>query len=216
MNILLHSIIYGIVIGMVISAPLGPVGLLCLRETIYGSRREGLLIGVGATLSDTIYALLVYQGVGLILEHIEAHNEILRLIGGFIILIFSYFVYRYAAKKMKYEPTQRLSKRHGLRKVITAFLVTLSNPLIMFLILPLFARFNFVQSNSHPTATLLTAMSSIALGCMLWWTILTYIVQKLYCNIGEKGIKWIGYIVALILSIVGIISIYTGTTGLLR
>lgn len=215
MDILLHTIIYGILIGMIISAPLGPVGLLCLRETIYGGRREGMLIGVGAAISDVIYALIVYKGVGLILEHIEANNEILRLIGGIIILIFSYFVYRHAAQKMKYAPTKRLSKRHGLRKVFTAFLVTLSNPLIMFLILPLFARFSFVQTTNSPGTLLLVAMSSIGVGCMLWWTILTYATLQLHARLGERGIKWVGYIVALILSIVGLISIYTGAAGLL-
>lgn len=215
MDIFLHTITYGILIGMIISAPLGPVGLLCLRETIYGSRKEGLLIGVGATISDTLYALVVYKGVGLILEHLEANNDMLRLIGGIVIIIFSYFVYRHAAQKMKYTPTKRLSKRHGARKIFTSFLVTLSNPLIILLILPLFARFNFVQVGDSPCLTLIVAMGSIAVGCMLWWTILTYWVIRLYNRLGERGIKWVGYTVALVLSVIGLISIYTGLTGLL-
>lgn len=215
MDVLLHTIIYGILIGMIISAPLGPVGLLCLRESIYGGRKEGLLIGVGATISDTLYALFVYKGVGLILEHLEANNDMLRLIGGIIIIIFSYFVYRHAAQKIKYTPTKRLSKRHGARKVLTAFLVTLSNPLIMLLMLPLFARFNFVQPSATPRLTLIVAMSAIAVGCMLWWTILTYWVIQLHKKLGERGIKWVGYTVALILAVIGLISVYTGLSCLL-
>lgn len=215
MDVLLSTIIYGILIGMIISAPLGPVGLLCLRESIYGGRKEGLLIGVGATISDTLYALIVYKGVGMVLEHLEANNDMLRLIGGVVIVIFSYFVYKHAAQKMKYTPTKRLSKRHGARKVLTAFLVTLSNPLIILLILPLFARFNFVQATDNPRLTLIIAMTAIAIGCMLWWTILTYWVIRLHKKLGDRGIKWVGYTVALILSTIGLISIYIGLSGLL-
>lgn len=200
---------------MIISAPLGPVGLLCLRESIYGGRKEGLLIGVGATISDTLYALIVYKGVGLILEHLEANNDMLRLIGGVVILIFSYFVHKHASEKIKYTPTKRLSKRHGARKILTAFLVTLSNPLIILLILPLFARFNFVQATTNPRLTLIVAMTAIAIGCMLWWTILTYAVIRLYKQLGQKGIKWVGYTVALILAVIGLISVYTGISGIL-
>lgn len=65
-GIMIETLVKGIIIGIIISAPLGPVGALCLRETIYSGRQEGLLTGLGAMLSDVLYGCLVFLGVELV------------------------------------------------------------------------------------------------------------------------------------------------------
>ena len=144
---MLLTLLKGILIGMIVSAPLGPVGILCLRETLHGGRREGMLTGIGAMVSDVLYGFIVYLGVGLVLDFVVQYDALLRLIGGVIIVVFAVWVYRNSHNPVKTAPTQRLSKRHGARKMLTAFLVTISNPFIMLLMLPLYTRFHFVQSD---------------------------------------------------------------------
>ena len=56
---MLLTLLKGILIGMIVSAPLGPVGILCLRETLHGGRREGMLTGIGAMVSDVLYGFIV-------------------------------------------------------------------------------------------------------------------------------------------------------------
>lgn len=207
---MLETLFKGIIIGMIVSAPLGPVGVLCLRETLYGGRKEGMLTGLGAMLSDVIYAGIVYMSVGMVLDFVVHYDAWLRLLGGVIIVGFAYYLYKQSDKPVKTAPTRRLSKKHGAGKVITAFLVTLSNPFIMLLMLPLYARFQLVQPSSVPGLNFATAMLGIGMGCMLWWMIFTYWVRRMATTVGERGLRWISITVAAILAIIGLFGLVSG------
>ena len=63
MDLMIHTIIWGIVIGILISAPLGPIGVLVIQRTLNKGRKAGLVTGLGAAISDIIYALI--SGLGL-------------------------------------------------------------------------------------------------------------------------------------------------------
>ncbi len=206
---MLLTLLKGILIGMIVSAPLGPVGVLCLRETLHGGRREGMLTGIGAMVSDVLYGFIVYLGVGLVLDFVMQYDALLRLIGGVIILVFAVWVYRNSHNPVKTAPTQRLSKRHGARKIVTAFFVTISNPFIMLLMLPLYTRFHFVQSDGFGL-TFLIAMLGLGSGCMLWWYILTYLVNLIATRTGHGGVRIISQGTAIVLGVIGVIGIYTG------
>ena len=58
------TILYGILIGVLVSCPMGPVGVLCVRRTLQNGRRAGMLTGIGAAASDLLYAAVTYLGVG--------------------------------------------------------------------------------------------------------------------------------------------------------
>lgn len=210
------TLLKGIVIGAIISAPLGPVGVLCLRETLHGGQREGLLTGLGAMLSDVLYGFVVYLGVGLVLDFVVKYDTMLRLIGGVIILVFACVLYSKSKTEIKQNPTRRLSKLHGVRKVLTAFFVTLANPFIMLLILPLYTRFSFVQESTHPVWELVVALLGLAIGCMLWWYILTTSVMKLVRKTGPRAVRIVSRIIAVILATIGVIGIYSGGEDLIK
>ena len=67
---------------------MGPTGLLCMRETTRGRRRDGMLVGLGATLSDLVYGLIAYWGVGIVLNLLDQYSSSLRLGGSIFILGF--------------------------------------------------------------------------------------------------------------------------------
>ena len=89
---LIESLFYmiwrGFAIGVLISAPMGPVGILCIQRTLDKGRRTGLYTGVGAAISDLIYCLLTGFGLSFIEDFIERNQNIIQLIGSAVLIAF--------------------------------------------------------------------------------------------------------------------------------
>ena len=71
----------GIIIGVLVSAPMGPIGMLCIQRTLNKGRWHGFVTGLGAALSDVIYAALTCLGMGVVVNFVEANQAPLQLIG---------------------------------------------------------------------------------------------------------------------------------------
>lgn len=69
----------GIVIGVLVSAPMGPIGMLCIQRTLNKGRWHGFVTGLGAALSDVIYAALTCLGMGVVVNFVEANQAPLQL-----------------------------------------------------------------------------------------------------------------------------------------
>ena len=89
----LESILYmiwrGIAIGVLISAPMGPVGILCIQRTLGKGRWPGFFTGLGASLSDLIYCLLTGFGLSFIEDFIESNQNVIQLAGSVVLIAFS-------------------------------------------------------------------------------------------------------------------------------
>lgn len=90
----LNEIIKGLIIGICVSAPVGPLGVLTIQRTISRGRANGIITGLGATTSDIIYALIVGFSMNFITDFINAHVNAIQLIGAVIIFIFGLSIYR--------------------------------------------------------------------------------------------------------------------------
>lgn len=208
---LLDLTVKGLLVGIVASAPMGPVGVLCIQRTLNKGRWYGVVTGLGAALSDIIYALITGLGMSFVLEFIEQPRTmyILQLVGSVLLFVFGYYTFHT-------EPHLRpASKNKGslTQNFVTGFLVTLSNPLIVFLFMALFARFTFVVPEHLGQQTL--GYLSIFLGAMLWWHGLTYVVDKLRTTFDLSRISLINRIIGAIvmtMSALGLLSTLLGLT----
>ena len=138
--------VYSGSVGVVVSAPLGPVGVLCIQRTLNKGRWFGFVTGLGAALSDICYALLTGYGMSFMDELILKHQIFLQVVGSIMLLAFGIYTFRS-------NPVKALRPSSGkrgtyLHNFVTAFFVTFSNPLIIFLFIGLFARFSFVMPGS--------------------------------------------------------------------
>ena len=132
----------GIVIGVLVSAPMGPIGMLCIQRTLNKGRWHGFVTGLGAALSDVIYAALTCLGMGVVVNFVEANQAPLQLIGSIVLGIFGYYIFQ--SNPVRNLRKQREKKLSFTQDFITAFLLTFSNVLIVLLYIGLFARFGFV------------------------------------------------------------------------
>ena len=197
--------IKGFIIGVLVSAPMGPVGILCIQRTLNRGRWYGFVSGLGAALSDVFYATLTGLSIGLVNDFIVTHQKPINIFGCIVLGFFGFFIIR--SNPVKDLKNRGESKSSYIRDFITSFLLTLSNALIIFLFLGLFARFTFaLPTNSF--LNIIYGLGGIASGAIVWWFMITYIVSKMRRWFNLRGIfilnQTVGIII-LILSFAGII-----------
>ncbi len=224
----LSTILKGILIGISLSAPLGPVGSLCLKKTLFNGRREGILTGYGATVSDMLYSAIVYIFFGYMLTFLDKNPELMTalksfgsILGGIILMIFARLLSNRARKKIQQEEING-SRKDEWKKFLAAFFLTFSNFWIIFLIWSLYMTFGFVLpleslGNNYLAYLFLAivAIISIGVGCLLWWYFFTDIIIRISRSLGEKGIKWFVYGISLVLGIFGLFGILLGLDALI-
>ncbi|MCI5814874.1 MAG: LysE family translocator [Bacteroidales bacterium] len=190
---ILALILKGVLIGIIASAPMGPVGVLCIQRTLNKGRWYGFVTGIGAAVSDIIYALLSGLGMSFVMDLITnpTNKFWLQIIGSIILLVFGICCFRAnPTRKMHRSGNKKGSLLHN---GITAFFVTFSNPLIIFLFIGTFAQFAFVVPN-HPIEMTLGYMS-IVVGALLWWFGLTWLIDKIREKFDTNGILIINKVI---------------------
>jgi threonine/homoserine/homoserine lactone efflux protein len=185
----IQLVMKGLIVGVIISAPMGPVGILCIQRTMKKGRMFGIVTGAGAALSDFLYALITGLGMSVVIEFIERGQTLfwLKLMGSIMLLIFGVHTYLQDPRK----GMRKGMKRKGtlFYNFISGFGLTISNPLIVFLFLALFNMFTFViPSNLFGRAI---GYLSIIAGAMLWWLGLTYVIAKMKDSFGLRGILYL-------------------------
>ena len=201
---ILDFVFKGILIGLVASAPMGPVGVLCIQRTLNNGRWYGFMTGIGACVSDIIYALITGFGMSFVMDFVgNEHNRfVLQLSGSVVLLLFGVYCYRSNPTKNMHQSSKN-QKGTLAHNGITAFLVTLSNPLIIFLFIFLFAQFAFVVNDRPFEMTI--GYISIILGAMLWWFGLTWLIDKVRGKFDNYGIVLINRVVGCIVVIFSVI-----------
>ena len=197
-------IVKGLLIGIIASAPMGPVGILCIRRTLQKGRIYGLVTGAGAALSDIIYALITGAGVAVVANFIEDAENIfwLKVVGA--VLLFAFGLHMFLSKpKDAPAPSDKPGNGTLFQNFITAFLLTVSNPLIIFLFLATFNMLTFVVPDHWFQQTV--GYLSIVGGAMLWWSGLTYVITKMSHRMGPQIAVTINRLIGSIVVVVSIL-----------
>lgn len=201
----------GAAIGILVSAPMGPVGMLCIQRTLDRGRRAGLFTGIGAALSDLLYCLLTGFGLSFIEEFLERNQNIIQLVGSVVLIAFGVYLFRSnPSRTLKSPGVERGSDK---RNLLTGFLFTVSNPLIIFLIIGLFARFNFLLPEIRFYHYML-GFACIFGGAMFWWWLVTGFVNKVRSHFNIRSMWLINRIIGAIIVIFGIVGSVTGILAL--
>lgn len=182
----------GLILGFSIAAPLGPIGLLCIKRTLEGGRWHGVLSGLGAASADAVYGSLAAFGLAALLEHYTWIQTWTQILGGLFII---YLGVRFALAKEATRAAGDDSQANSLGKVwVTTFLLTLSNPVTIFAFLGMFAGAG-VQSTSSAIWLVLGIFS----GSMLWWLLLAQITHWLGKRMSPKVLLWVNRLAGLAL-----------------
>lgn len=201
---ILSILFKGFIIGVIVSAPMGPVGVLCIQRTLNKGRWYGFVTGVGATMSDIAYALLTGYGMSFVFDYVNDHIFYLQLIGS--VMLFAFGIYTFRSDPMQSLRPVSQNKGTYVHNLVTAFFVTLSNPLIIFLFIGLFARFSFV-SHGVLVSQAVVGYLSIALGALCWWFGITYFINKVRSKFNIRGITILNRIIGGIVVVVSVLGL---------
>ena len=100
---ILDFIFKGMLIGVIASAPMGPVGILCVQRTLNKGRWFGFATGMGAAVSDIIYAAFAGYGMAFVMDFItnDQNRFYLQIAGSILLLCFGWYTYHT-------DPTQKM------------------------------------------------------------------------------------------------------------
>ncbi|MDD2552003.1 MAG: LysE family transporter [Dysgonamonadaceae bacterium] len=200
------EVIYkGIIIGIIVSAPMGPIGILCVQRTLSKGRMHGFVTGMGAMFSDLIYASITLIGMGFVDDLMQTNRALIQFIGSIVIILFGVVIFSTNPLKIL-QPTSNNYEARYYQDFATAFLLTLSNVAIIFLFISLYARFQYSPLDKN-WFTFAVGITSIGVGALVWWTFITTYVSKLKRYFNRQSLKFFNRMMGIILMLLGVLGI---------
>ena len=204
-----YVFINGLLFGLVLAAPVGPVGVLCVQRTITEGRLHGLLSGLGAAFGDALYGAVAAFGVSWVAEWINDHQMALRVVGGIVLLVL-------AARTILRRPRARAgvngasadgTEGTGIAGIhteslfqdfVSTFLLAVSNPITLLTFAGLLAMLGVTHAGeSVEHAGWLIA--GVFLGSAVWWLALSLTAGCFRGLINGGYDRWVTGISATIL-----------------
>ena len=207
MNEFLYIIPRAAIIGILISAPMGPIGVLCIQRTLNKGRGSGFFTGVGAAISDIFYCLITGLGLSFVTDFISKNQYILQIIGSGVIIAYAVYLFVSNPSRQLKSPEER--GHNYFKDFYTGFLFTVSNPLIIFLIIGLMARFNIMKPD-YNVFHLGAGYIAIFLGAIFWWWFITLMVNKLRKRFNLRSMRIMNRVIAVVLFTMACFGIASG------
>lgn len=219
----IFTIIWGFLIGVLVSAPMGPTGILVIQRTLNKGRLPGMLTGFGATLSDFIYALISVFFLGLVVDWLEQYKSTLQFAGSFFIALYAVYLWRSnpaSGLGAKDKTTELMSPRMRasgiLKNFFSGFGITISNPLIIFFYIALFARTNFLfAADAEHWWLYIIGFACLVGGAACWWLLITWIINKVRNNFGIRTLRNINRGIAGVMLAIAVVGCANGIYYLL-
>jgi len=189
----------GIAVGFVIALPVGPVGVLCVRRTIFEGRWSGFLSGLGAASADTVFGIIAGFGLTVVADILFKYQDWLRAGGGI------FLIYLGVTALMKGGERTKASDKsaEGLfRAYASTFVLTITNPVTILAFLGIFAAVGFTGAEATlGRAAMLVA--GVLLGSLVWWLGLALGAGLCRKSFREIHLIWLNRISGALLALSG-------------
>lgn len=197
-------------IGFAIAAPVGPIGVLCIRKTLELGLMGTFAVGIGAALADSLYGLVAATGLTALSSFLLNHAGHIKLLGGMLLLGIAY--------KEEHHPVPSINELQAFGhkdfyKILSeVVLLTLTNPLTIISYIGVFASIGNVGNCS--IFGILSVVCGIFCGALTWWTILGTLITIVRGKLPKSFLKNVRYFSAAIIASFGLWAIYSGCSVL--
>jgi threonine/homoserine/homoserine lactone efflux protein len=194
----------GLLIGLSIAAPVGPIGVLCIRRTLSSGRLVGFVSGLGAASADATYGAVAAFGLTAISSLLIGARPWIHLLGGV-------FLCYLGARTFLSAPAERAARTdgRGLPGAYASTLgLTLTNPATILSFAAIFAGLGIAQGSGYGPAAWLVL--GVFIGSASWWLLLSNAIGLLRARIGPRQLRWVNRVSGVILLAFGLVALATG------
>ncbi len=189
-------LIKGIVVGFSIAAPVGPIGILCIRRTLAEGRWTGLAVGLGAATADALYGCIAGLGLSYISKALLSMQSSIQVLGGLFLLYLGFKSFTAKPEETESELTATsIPKAFG-----STLLLTLTNPATILAFTALFASIGLGEVSKSATSSLVFVLG-VFCGSAGWWLLLTGGVSLFRKKVTLTHRLWINRISGTILTL---------------
>lgn len=211
---MLMDFLKGLIVGLGASIPLGPIGILCIQRTLSKGRWSGFSTGMGAGVTDTFFSAITLFGLTFIDTFINEYREWVILIGGLIVALFGLKIFlTNPVKQLKRvnEGSHQYWQDFG-----SAFIMTITNPGALILIIGLFAFVGIDLGQSGSGIIMATTLWGVFTGALTWWFTLSTTVNHFRNKFRLRQLLIINRVAGCVIMVLGVISIFEGIAQFIK
>jgi threonine/homoserine/homoserine lactone efflux protein len=200
-------LVKGILAGITIAAPVGPVGVFCIERALSRGFAAGAIAGVGAAAADTMFGVLAAFGLTFIAEFLLRHEVYMRLIGGGFMLLMGL---RILMKKVQERAEAKADVRTAAQDIFTTFVLTITNPITILSFSPAFLAYGaVVPQGDVPRAW--TLIAGVFIGSLLWFTFLSALATLFRKRLTGRALTIINIVSGSLVLLFGLLVLFSVT-----
>ena len=199
----LSFLLKGVVIGFSIAAPVGPIGVLCIRRSLAQGRETGLVTGLGAATADAGYGYVAAFGLTAISSFLVGQRLWLGLLGGL-------FLCYLGVRTFRSRPAEQAADLHGnglIAAYLSTLLLTLTNPMTILTFMAVFAGLGLGRSPDYFSAGAMVA--GVFVGSALWWLLLSSAVALFRSRVTSDWMRAVNRLAGGVMIAFGLYSLST-------
>ncbi|UPM54065.1 LysE family translocator [Gottfriedia acidiceleris] len=188
------------ILGLSVSAPVGPIGLLCIQRIISRGKTAGIMTGLGASSANLFYASIAAFSFSIVSSFLIEQEFVLRIVGAI-------FLFYLGIKTFLKRPVKTASNLEGEGMVsmfLSSFLLMITNPVTILNFVAMFAGLGFDQ-RSTSIGSAFSLILGVFIGAISWWLILSSVVS-LFRNKITTHLGLVNKMAGLMIVVLGIVS----------
>ena len=192
----------GLIIGLSIAAPVGPIGILCIRRTLADGRSSGLASGLGAASADAVYGCVAGFGLTVVSGFLIGQQVWLHILGGL-------FLCYLGLKTFLSRPADQAASASGsglIGMYASTFFLTLTNPITILAFVGIFAGLGMASAHGNLLLAGILVLGVFS-GSALWWLILSSAVSLFREKFSSSGLRWVNRISGAIITGFGLFAL---------
>jgi threonine/homoserine/homoserine lactone efflux protein len=198
----IEVLLKGIILGLTVSMPLGPIGIILINRTIKRGMFSGFFSGLGLATADTLLALLAALGFTVIISFINEERFIISIIAGLIIIAIGLKIF--LSNPVKDIRNKEKANKSLWRDYYSVFVLSISNPYTIFIFVAFFSGVH-INGDIKPALVPFFLIPGVLIGTITWWFFLSYFVSRFKRKIRLRLIVRLNKVAGIVVVVIGIV-----------